>query len=210
MSGERFDAETLLQACLLSEIRDQCVWAFYHFARMEENIAESKSSPPPSDTDSAARWLLCRSLVYAEAQAFLTCVAIVDGVIEGGVPPPRGIERHSGETRRSLRQRLDLADDFKMPGRRQRNGLIHIAERIIPWSKPGRMRGDFYTGDIRTVPRNLAEQTLRALDFDTLRLAVLGDDCDLREVRRSLERVFAGTSRAQDAIGKELDSQERM
>jgi hypothetical protein len=199
---EQLDPELLLQASLLTEIQLQCFWGMYHLTQLRDHIKKTREGPrPPGGWN---EFLYHRSLVFAEVQSFLTCAAIVDSIVSGGAPPPRGVVPVSPETRTAIRRRLGLGDEFEVPGRNQRNGLVHIAERIIPWARPGGMRGDFLTGIAKETTQAQLEGVLRALDFETLEFGVLGETCNLNEVESALRKLYDESERASGAVLDEL------
>ena len=200
---EDLDPELLLEACLVDEIRLQCDWGEYHFAQLRQQVKSCRSHQRTKDFRDFIR---DRSLAFAEVQAILTCAAAVDSIITGrGPPPPKGMTPVSDHTRAELKRRLELEQDFEIPGRARRNDLLHIAERILPWSKPGELRGDFLTGIHPKMPKEMLQPVLRALDFDTLEFAVRGEKCQLTLVEAALQRLRRATSKAAPQILRELD-----
>jgi hypothetical protein len=179
------DAETLVRLSLLGEIETQCQWALDRLETIREKVKEVTTT---SFVDgNRARWFRARDDTFASVQSFLTGASIVDSIVTGRGPPrPKGMPRVSESTRRWLREQLGVGPDFEIGGRVQRNSLIHIEERLIPWSKPGGMRGDFAITSIGVTDDAVLKQTLRALDPKTLQFAVVGETCSLGEVEKSL------------------------
>lgn len=199
---EKIGTELFAQVSLIGEVRQQCEWAAYHFGSLRQNIAESTKRLGVREFGEYQRY---RSLAFADVQAFLTCAAIVDSIVSGsGLPPPKGLEPVSPETRKAIRHRLELPADFQVPGRVQRNGLIHIAERVLPWSRPDRMRGDFLTGIHPEMTEEQLAEVLRALDFETLRFAVLGESCELSQVASALTQLHLASGSAIGELLKEM------
>lgn len=206
---EPLDPELLAEACLLSEIELQCVLAIYHYGQIRENarLARDATTAGPGGRSDFTKMEYHKIIAFGEVQALLTCASIVDSIVTGrGPPPPKNIRPISRQTRNEIQRRLKLPADFAVPGRPQRNGLVHIAERILPWSQPGNVRGDLLTGIAPETTQAQLSQVLRALDFDTLKFAVLGEGCDLTEVGQSLIKLHSSAREAQDRILSELES----
>jgi hypothetical protein len=199
------ERELLLEACLISEVKLQCIWAAYHLGLLRERIAESRRAAEeiPRTWD---QYLFHHSMAFAEVQAFLVCAAIVDSIVSGGMPPRKGLPAINKRTRSELRRRLSLDPEFHVPGRAQRNGLIHIPERIIEWSRPVKMRADFATGIHPELTKEQLSQVLRALDFDTLEFAVVGERCRLTDIESALKTLGEAARAASKVITEELNA----
>lgn len=198
-ANDDLDTETLIQLSLLSEIETQSRWALAHLQTVIERLDRLRQTSFLGDN--RRRWFRDRDDAYSSVQAFLTCASIVDSIISGsGPPPPRGLERVSDTTRSSVREQLHLPPGFVVGGRVQRNSLVHIEERLVEWARPGGLRGDFGTISIDGQNPVALRQTLRALDPWTLKFAVVGETCNLREIEASLRNVGEAARIAHERI----------
>jgi hypothetical protein len=197
--ADDLDADTLVELSVLSEMELQCEWALQHLRILKEHA--SKLQMKRVSRRGRDRMFAERTAVFREIQSILTCAGIADSLLTGKGPPrPRGLEGVSDAQRASIRAKLNLPLDFVIPGRPQRNALIHIEERRVPWSRPGNMRGDMATAPTRIPDHPGNRQTLRAFSVNPLEFLVLGERCSLDDVEASLQLLGRAANRAADGI----------
>jgi hypothetical protein len=203
------DAETLVTLSVLGEIEHQCAWALGQLAVVRNRLPKVQGGPMITEADRKA-WFRARFELFGAIQAYLTCAGIADSLLTGkGPPPPRGRLGLSEEQRQRIQGHLRLPDGFEIGGRPQRNSLVHIEERLIPWSRPGGMRGDFAVLSIDRQHPEVLAQTLRVLDPSTLDFAVVGERCNLTEVEQSLRDLLTSAVAAHTRILDEVNARER-
>lgn len=201
------DSDTVVVLTVLEELAIQCKWALARMNEVRDRLSNSDriqrlpvGGPAQGHWD---EWFQNRRELFGAIQSFLTCAGIADSLLTGRGPPrPRGWVGLSEEQRLTIRKELRLPEGFEIGGRPQRNSLIHIEERIVAWSSPGGMRGDFGIMGIDNQDPEVLRQILRVIDPKTLRFAVMGDVCSLNDVQESLRHVLASSSAA---VGRIID-----
>lgn len=197
--ADDLDADTLVQLSVLSEIELQCKWALQHLRILKEHA--SKLQMKRGSRREWERMSANRSAVFREIQSILTCAGIADSLLTGKGPlRPKGLEGVSDAQRASIRAKLELPQEFVIPGRPQRNASIHIEERRVPWSRPGNLRGDMMMAPTRIADHPGNRQTLRAFSVNPLEFLVLGERCSLDGVESSLQLLGRAATRAEGGI----------
>ncbi len=197
--ADALDAATLVELSVLSAIELQCEWAVEHLRILKGHAG--KLQMKRGTRQEWNRMFAERSAVFREIQSVLTCAAITDSLLTGKGPPrPKGLEGVSKAQRASIRAKLNLPPDFVIPGRPQRNALIHIEERRVPWSRPGSMRGDMMTSPTRIPDHPGNRQTLRAFSVNPLEFQILGERCNLDDLEASLQLLRHAANRAADGV----------
>ncbi len=205
---EDLDTDTLVELCILGEIARQCAWAIPHLDALRARLPELTRKRHTYRELTGRRGH--EEAAFREVQAFLTCASIADSLLTGRGPPrPRGLEGVTDAQRDTIRSELALPRDFVIGGRPQRNGLVHIEERVVPWSRPGNMRGDFFIATLSGQSETGLKQVLRALDPETLEFALLGEKCNLQEVEDSLIRLGAAAANAINRILTRVNAAEK-
>lgn len=197
------DARTLVILSVLGEIENQCGWGL-----MQMEVLRSRIPGLTRDItkEKWKKWERNRFELFGAIQAFLTCAGIVDSLVTGRGPPrPKGLVGVSDEERYQIRRELRIGEDFEVGGRPQRNSLVHIEERLVPWSRPGGLRGDFGVFRISTQNSTALSQTMRAFDRETFQFGVVGQVCSLRDIELSLVKLLKKATAAHNRILSEIN-----
>ena len=198
------DEDSLAILAVLGEIERQCRWALHHLKAVE-TIGPSIRMKGGRAPD-LKRLMTVRDGLFRELQAFVTAAATAESLLSGGGSGRRRLVARMSKTQRSeMRRRLALTKVFDRRVKSHRETLFHIEGALIPWSRPGNMRGSEVTSPSVLIDHPLNKQVLRAYGANPPTFMVLGEKLDLKTTKELLVTLNQAAARAGSEILAEVN-----